>query len=94
MENHDEKRIEDIKSVENIGEINPLDGENVKFYMPSNEEIITEIDQNQMILEGQGSKRAFCFISIASEWRGNRQKSSSAYIGFCSANSPWSIDPC
>ena len=64
MKNHDEIRIEEIKSEENIGELNLLDGENIKIELPSHEEITTEIDQNQMILEGQGSKRAFCFTNI------------------------------
>ena len=72
MENHDEIRIEDIKSEENIGEINLLDGENIKIELLSHEEIMTEIDQNQINLEGQGSKRAFCFTGIASESHGNR----------------------
>ena len=83
MKNHDEIRIEEIKSEENIGELNLLDGENIKIELPSHEEITTEIDQNQMILEGQGSKRAFCLTNIASEscttrLVGNSQKSSPA----------------
>ena len=55
MENHGEITIEDIKSEENIGEVKLLDGENIKIELPSQEEIISEIDQNPMILEGMGS---------------------------------------
>ena len=55
MESHEEIRIEEIKSEENIGELNLLDGENIKIELPSQEEIVSEIDQNPMVLEGMGS---------------------------------------
>ena len=55
MENRDEIEIKEIRPEENVEEINLLDGESIKIELPSQDEIISRIDEDQMILEGKGS---------------------------------------
>ena len=55
MANLEEISIEEIKPEENVEEINLLDGESIKIELPSQDEIISGIDESQMILEGKGS---------------------------------------
>ena len=54
MENREENAIEEIKPGENVEEINLLDGESIKIELPSQDEILSGIDESQMILEGKG----------------------------------------
>ena len=54
MENREEIAIEEIKPGENVEEINLLDGESIKIELPSQDEILSGIDESQMILEGKG----------------------------------------
>ena len=54
MEHREEIAIEEIKPEENFEEINLLDGESIKIELPSQDQIISGIDESQMILEGKG----------------------------------------
>ena len=54
MENLKKLAIEEIKPEENVEEINLLDVESIKIELPSQDEIISGIDESQMILEGKG----------------------------------------
>ena len=59
MADLEEISIEEIKPEENVEEINLLDGESIKIELPSQDEIISGIDESQMILEGKGSKQFY-----------------------------------
>ena len=69
MADLEEISIEEIKPEENVEEINLLDGESIKIELPSQDEIISGIDESQMILEGKGSKQFYNLSTSIGWWR-------------------------
>ena len=72
MADLEEISIEEIKPEENVEEINLLDGESIKIELPSQDQIISGIDESQMILEGKGSKQFYNLTIGCIGWRYRR----------------------
>ena len=93
MENRDEIEIKEIRPEENVEEINLLDGESIKIELPSQDEIISRIDEDQMILEGKGSsssigrRASYHFFYISKVWQ---TKSHIEHFTLCSPQCDYS----